>query len=87
MGGLIAPLFAVIGGVLLIVIGLAFSGTVLSFAATSGADTNIGSFSGVQNLNDLQPLIYYLLITVSSLALIGGGGVVAARRVRSGGRR
>ena len=84
MGGLIAPLFAVIGGVLLIVIGLAFSGTVLSFAATSGADTNIGSFSGVQNLNDLQPLIYYLLITVSSLALIGGGGVVASRRIRGG---
>ncbi len=76
---LVVGALALVGGIMLLVIGLAFGPTVLAFAASSGADTNIGSFSGVQNLNDLQPLIYYLLLTVSALALMGSGGFVAVR--------
>ncbi len=78
------PLGGVIGAVLIVVLGLAFSGTVLSFAASSGSDTNIGSFSGVQNLNDLQPLIYYMILTISALASLGGG-VIAGRKAAQGG--
>ncbi len=80
---LLLPLAGLIGSVLIVVLGLAFSGTVLSFAASSGADTNIGSFSGVQNLNDLQPLIYYMVLTISALASLGGG-VIAGRRAAQG---
>ncbi len=82
---LLLPLAGLIGSVLIVVLGLAFSGTVLSFAASSGADTNIGSFSGVQNLNDLQPLIYYMVLTISALASLGGG-VLAARAAAKKGR-
>lgn len=73
MKQILGPLGGVIGAVLIIVLGLAFSGTVLSFAASSGADANIGSFSGTQNLNDLAPLIYYMIIVISALATLGVG--------------
>jgi hypothetical protein len=72
----LAPLGGIITAVVVIVLGLSFSSTVLSFAATSGADANMGSFSGTQNLNDLQPLLYYLVLTIIAISVISIGAAV-----------
>tara|TARA_Y100000310_G_scaffold340407_1_gene436083 strand:- start:2384 stop:2704 length:321 start_codon:yes stop_codon:yes gene_type:complete len=64
---------AVVGGVLTIVVGLVLSNTILSQAATSGASANIGSFSGAQALNDLVPLIYYAVVVLIGVGLMGIG--------------
>ena len=49
---------AIILGVITIVVGLVLEDTILTQAATAGSNSNIGSFSGAQSLNDLVPLIY-----------------------------
>ena len=74
------PLFALIGGVLFLVLGLVLSTTILSQAATAGSGANIGSFSGAQNVNDLIPLLYYFGLAVGSMSLIGLGGAGIAGR-------
>lgn len=66
---------AIILGVIWLVIGLVLSGPILDQAATSGASTNIGSFSGAQAFNDLVPLIYYAVLVVGAVGLIGSGGL------------
>jgi hypothetical protein len=77
------PLAGVLTAVLTIVLGLSFSSTVLSFAATAGGDTNIGSFSGTQNLNDLQPLLYYLILTIIAIGAIGTGAFAGFKAGRN----
>lgn len=69
-----------VGGLMFIILGLAFASTLLSFAATAGADTNIGSFSGVKNVNDLAPLIYYFGVIIGGLTAMGIGGFGMAGR-------
>ena len=64
---------AVVGGVLTIVVGLVLSNTILSQAAASGSSANIGSFSGAQALNDLVPLIYYAVVVLIGVGLMGVG--------------
>ena len=82
------PLFALIGGVLFLVMGLVLSTTILDQAATSGGSANIGSFSGAQSVNDLIPLLYYFGLAVGSMTLIGlGGAGIAGRGPLAGGRR
>ena len=83
MGNLKGLIGTVIAGVLVLVIGLVLASTILNQAATAGSATNIGSFSGAQDLNDLVPLIYYTVIVTLGVVLIGIGGVGMARR--SGG--
>jgi len=63
----------VLMGVLWIVIGLVLESTVLSQAATAGADANAPSFSGARSINDLVPLIYNMVIAVGAAGLIGIG--------------
>ena len=75
---------AIIGGVILLVIGLNLSGTILTTAATSGSSANIGSFSGASAMNDLIPLLYYTLLVIVSVGLMAVGGFSAQRRVRGG---
>lgn len=60
-------------GVLWVVIGLVLEATVLSQAATSGADSNAPSFAGARAINDLIPLIYNMVIAVGAAGLIGIG--------------
>lgn len=64
---------AVVGGVLTIVIGLVLSNVILTQAATAGASTAIGSFSGAQALNDLVPLIYYAVVVLLGVGMMGVG--------------
>ena len=52
---------AIILGVITIVVGLVLETTILSQAATAGSNTNIGSFSGAQSLNDLVPQVVQTL--------------------------
>lgn len=69
-----------VGGLLFMVLALAFAPTILSFAATSGGDGNIGSFSGVKNMNDLVPLMYYMSVVIGGLTAMGVGGAGIAGR-------
>ncbi len=62
-------------GVLIIVVGLVLESTILSTAASAGGSSNIGSFSGAQDLNDLVPLVYNAAIVVMGVGLIGLGGL------------
>ncbi len=62
-------------GVLVIVVGLVLESTILSQAASAGSSTEIGSFSGAQDLNDLVPLVYNAAVVVMGVGLIGLGGL------------
>ncbi len=81
-GNIAASIIALIGGVLFIVFGLVLADTILSQAATSGGSANIGSFSGAQSLNDIVPLVYYTIIVVGGVTLIGVGGMGVRSNVR-----
>lgn len=72
-GDVKASIGAVVGGVLTIVVGLVLSNTILSQAAASGSSASIGSFSGAQSLNDLVPLIYYAVVVLIGVGLMGIG--------------
>ena len=77
---MIPKLSLLIGGLLFMVLALAFAPTLLSFAATAGSDGNVGSFSGVQNMNDLVPLGYYMGVVIGGLTAMGIGGAGLAGR-------
>lgn len=84
-----AQIVLVVGGVLTIVIGLVLFSTVLNTATTSGSSTEIGSFTGAQDVNDLVPLVYISVIVVLAVSMIGlgaggaaGFGPVSRRRGR-----
>ena len=66
---------AILGGVIFLVVGLILSGTVLTQAETSGKDVSIGSFSGARDLNDILPMLYYVMLVTG---LIGGVGIGTA---------
>lgn len=76
------PILALFGGMLFLIFGLVLGPTIISQAVTSGTATGIGSFSGVQSISDLIPLIYYTVVAVGGLGLIGAGGFSAFKRAR-----
>ena len=78
---------AIIGGVLILVIGLVLADVILSTAATSGGGDTIASFSGAKAMNDLIPLVYYASLVTISLGLIGGGAAGVAGRGPLGSRQ
>ena len=67
------PLITLIGGLLFVLVGLVLSTTINTQAASTGAAANIGSFSGARNLNDLIPLLWYMLIVVGVVGVVIGG--------------
>ena len=73
-------ILTIVAGVLTLVIGLVLSGVILNQAATSGTNANIGSFSGAQALNDLIPLLYYSIIVLVAVGLMGIGSAGFAGR-------
>ena len=73
-----SSLLALFGGMLFLVFGLVLAPTILDQAATSGSSANIGSFSGTQSINDLVPLIYYTVVVIGGIGLIGAGGAGVA---------
>ena len=64
---------SVVGGLIVALIGFVlisvFAPVVLDNFATSGANTNIGSFSGADSFNDMFPLFFFI---VGLLSVIGG---------------
>ena len=70
-GGTQSNIAAIIGGVLTLVIGLVLANTVVSQAASVPA--SIGSFSGASALNDLVPLVYYAVIVLLGVGMMGMG--------------
>ena len=64
---------AIILGVITIVVGLVLETTILSQAATAGSNTNIGSFSGAQSLNNLVPLIYNAAVVMLGVGMMSIG--------------
>lgn len=71
---------AIILGVITIVIGLVLSGVVIDTAASSGGNNSIGSFSGAGAINNLIPLIYFVVIVMVAVGMIGIGAAGFAGR-------
>lgn len=61
-------------GLLVFVVGLILAGINVDTAATTGANTNIGSFTGVRSINDLVPLVFYFALIMIGLGTMGLGG-------------
>ncbi len=78
-----APIVALFGGMLFLVFGLVLGPTIIAQAITSGGSATIGSFAGTQAINDLIPLIYYTVVAIGGLGLIGVSGFALAKRARS----
>ena len=74
-GNVKAGILSIIGGVITLVVGMVLFTTILTQAASSGANANIGSFSGAQSLNDLIPLVYIAAIVMVGVGLIGIGAM------------
>ena len=68
-----ARIVSIVGGVITLVIGLVLSGVITDTAAKSGGNTMIGSFSGAAAINDLVPLIYFTVIVMVAVGMIGVG--------------
>ena len=64
----------IVGGVISLIIGMVLASTVISAAVTAGTATGIGSFVGAQSLNDLVPLVYYAVVVMLGVGMIGTGG-------------
>ena len=67
-----ARIVSIVGGVITLVIGLVLADVIISTAATSGGGA-IGSFSGAKSINDLVPLIYFTVIVMVGVGMIGVG--------------
>lgn len=82
MNDIRTPVLTIVFGVIVFVIGYALAPTILSSAATAGANANIGSFGGAQGVNDLGPLLYYSMITFLGLGFISVGSASVVRKRR-----
>ena len=71
---------AIIMGGIVIVGGLVLESTILSQAASAGSNSNIGSFSGAQSLNDLVPLIYNAAVVMLGVGMMAIGAAGFAGR-------
>ena len=76
--GMKSALTALVFGVIIIVVGLVLESTILTQAESAGQDASIGSFSGAQDVNDLIPLVYNVVILTIGVGLIGLGATGAA---------
>lgn len=72
-------LMLVLGGMVTIVVGATLAGITIDTAATTGANTNIGSFSGAKSFNDLLPLVFYIGLIVVGLGAMGIGAIRSIR--------
>lgn len=84
MSGLKMQIGMIVTGLIVIVIGLSLAPTILSTAATTGANTQINSFSGSKALNDLVPLIYFVVIVATAVGFIGFGAAGIYRKSKGG---
>ena len=75
----------IVGGLVVFLIGLILSGVVIDTAAATGANVNLGSFSGGSAINNLLPTIFLLGIMVVGLGSMGMGGYNAVKRAKGGG--
>ena len=64
---------ALIFGVVILVVGLALENAILTQASTAGSSSDIGSFSGAQDLNDLVPVLYNAAVVVMGVGLLALG--------------
>lgn len=65
--------FRIVSGLIAFLVGLALLPRVIDSAVGAGTSTGIGSFGGVEGVNDLLPLIFVIGILVIGLgAMISG---------------
>jgi len=69
------PIIALLGGLLVFVMGLILSGIVIDTAASTGSNANTPSFTGVKSINDLSPLVFNFGLILLGLGLMLGGGL------------
>ena len=79
-GNLNIAIAALMGGLLVFVLGLILSGITIDTAATTGSNANIGSFTGVRSINDLVPLVFVFALVLIGLGLMVGGAAGLAGR-------
>ena len=77
MGAIIGGLIGSLVGFVLVSV---FAPVVLDNFATSGANANIGSFSGAGSFNDMFPLFFFIVGLVLILGGIGIAGLGAKRK-------
>jgi len=63
----------IVGGLLVMVLSVILLGIQIDTAATTGANANIGSFTGVRSVNDLYPLIFAFGGILVGLSTMGVG--------------
>ena len=68
-----ARIVSIVGGVITLVIGLVLSGVITETASKVGANSMLTSFSGAKAINDLVPLIYFTVIVMVAVGMIGVG--------------
>jgi len=61
----------IFGGMILIVVGVILANIVIDTSAVTGGNANIGSFTGVQSVVDLAPLVFSTAVVGTGVALIG----------------
>lgn len=64
----------IIGGVLSLVFGLLLADIVIDSATTALTNASIGSFSGASAIGGLVPMVYFVVVLVGGLGMIGAGG-------------
>ncbi len=74
-GAIDSRIMLIVMGVITIVVGVVLADTILAQAASSGSNANIGSFAGAQALNDLVPLIYYAVVVMIAVGMMGLGAL------------
>jgi len=68
-----------VAGVIFLIFGLVLASPILDAADTAGSATQIGSFSGTRSLNDLIPFVYYAVVLIAGVGMIGGGFISMRR--------
>jgi hypothetical protein len=64
----------IIGGVLSLVFGLLLADIIIDSATTALTNASIGSFAGASAVGGLVPLVYFVVVVVGALGMIGAGG-------------
>lgn len=68
-----------VGGVIFLIFGLILAEPIITTATAAGSDDEIASFTGSKALNDLLPFVYYAVVLVAGVGMIGGGFISLRR--------
>lgn len=79
---MLPSILAIVGGLVVFLVGLAFAVSVGDQAATAGADAQMGSFASAIAVNNQLPTIFYVGLLIGGLGLMLGGGWTAYKKIQ-----